>query len=122
MSSSFRKIRPALLLGAGALLASCGGGGPEPGALRGWNVVLITVDTLRADRLGFAGHEGAETPNLDGLAESGTAFLDAVASAPVTLPSHATILTGLYPPAHGALDNGFYSLPEGVPTFERAPG
>jgi arylsulfatase A-like enzyme/Tfp pilus assembly protein PilF len=118
MSWSLRKIPPALL--AGALLASCGNGGPEPGALRGWNVVLITVDTLRADRLGFAGHEGAETPNLDDLADAGVAFLDAVASAPVTLPSHATILTGRYPPAHGALDNGFYSLPDGVPTLATA--
>jgi arylsulfatase A-like enzyme/Flp pilus assembly protein TadD len=120
MPSSLGRIAPALLAAAGALFAACGRPGPEPGSLRGWNVLLITIDTLRADRVGFAGHEGAETPNLDRLAESGTVFLDAVAAAPVTLPSHATILTGRTPPAHGALDNGFYSLPDGVPTLATA--
>jgi arylsulfatase A-like enzyme len=103
-----------------ALIAVCAAGcarNVQPGALEGWNVLLITVDTLRADRVGFAGYEPAETPAMDGLAERGAAFLNAVASAPVTLPSHATILTGLYPPAHGALDNGLYELAEGVPTL-----
>jgi len=54
---------------------------------------------------------------MDRLADDGTVFEHAVASAPVTLPSHATILTGLYPPAHGALDNGLYELADGVPTL-----
>jgi arylsulfatase A-like enzyme/Tfp pilus assembly protein PilF len=85
--------------------------------LSGWNVLLITIDTLRADRVGFAGYHGASTPVLDRLAAGGVVFENAIASAPVTLPSHATILTGLYPPAHGALDNGYYSLPADVPTL-----
>jgi len=94
--------------------------GPAPGDLAGWNVLLVTIDTLRADRVGFAGYEGVETPVMDGLAAQGVVFEDAIAAGPVTLPSHATILTGRYPPAHGALDNGFYSLPEDVPTLATA--
>jgi len=104
-----------LALGVG--LASCAPRGPDPGDLAGWNVLLITIDTLRADHVGFAGYGRAETPVLDALAEGGVVFEGAVSSAPVTLPSHATILTGLYPPRHGALDNGFYQLPDDVPTL-----
>ncbi|MGH2570958.1 MAG: sulfatase-like hydrolase/transferase [bacterium] len=110
-----RGRRLALALAAGGV-ASCSGG-PSPGDLAGWNVLLITIDTLRADHVGFAGYDGVETPVLDGLADDGVVFDDAISAAPVTLPSHATILTGLYPPAHGALDNGFYALPENVPTL-----
>lgn len=113
---SRRCLAPSLLAAAALLVASCARG-PAPGDLAGWNVVLITIDTLRADRVGFAGYDAAETPVLDGLAEGGVVFEEAVASAPVTLPSHATILTGRYPPSHGALDNGFYSLGEDVPTL-----
>jgi arylsulfatase A-like enzyme/Tfp pilus assembly protein PilF len=57
---------------------------------------------------------------MDALADRGVVFENAVASAPVTLPSHATILTGLHPPAHGALDNGYYSLPADVPSLPDA--
>lgn len=65
------------------------------------NVVLITVDTLRADRLrrGF-------TPEIDALADAGTRFVNARAAVPLTLPSHVTILTGTLPPVHGVRDNG----------------
>jgi arylsulfatase A-like enzyme len=109
----------ALLPAVAALLAAggCGGGAVAPGDLAGWNVLLITIDTLRADRVGYAGYEAAETPVLDALADEGVVFTAAVAAAPVTLPSHATILTGLYSPGHGALDNGFYSLPDDIPTL-----
>ncbi|MBZ0269123.1 sulfatase-like hydrolase/transferase, partial [bacterium] len=111
-----RRIPHALALVAALATVSCGRG-PEPGALAGWNVLLVTIDTLRADRVGFAGYRGAHTPTMDGLAGEGVVLDNVVASAPVTLPSHATILSGLYPPRHGALDNGFYSLPEDVPTL-----
>jgi arylsulfatase A-like enzyme/Flp pilus assembly protein TadD len=111
----FPRRRLAIALAA-AGVASCAGG-PSPGDLAGWNVLLITIDTLRADRVGFAGYDGVETPVLDGLAAAGVVFDDAISAAPVTLPAHATILTGLYPPAHGALDNGLYALPEDVPTL-----
>lgn len=74
------------------------------------NVVLITLDTTRADRLGAYGYAGAETPALDGLAARGVRFARATATAPITGPSHATILTGLYPPQHGVRDNVVFPL------------
>jgi choline-sulfatase len=77
-----------------------------PATPRARNLVLITIDTLRADRVGAYGYGRARTPHLDALAASGVVFEHAYAAAPVTLPSHATILTGLYPPGHGARDNG----------------
>jgi len=80
------------------------------------NVLLITIDTLRADAPGYAGGRAA-TPNLDRLAREGWSFDFAHAHSVVTLPSHASILTGLYPFAHGIRDNSGYRLPEGTPTL-----
>ena len=80
------------------------------------NIVLITVDTLRADALGFAGNAGVSTPTLDRLAASGWVFDNAHAQNVVTLPSHANILTGLYPYQHGVRDNIGFFLPESIPT------
>jgi hypothetical protein len=70
------------------------------------NLLLITIDTLRADRVGAYGYARARTPRLDALAAAGVRFERAYAAAPITLPSHATILSGRYPPGHGARDNG----------------
>lgn len=70
------------------------------------NVVLISVDTLRADHLGCYGYDKPTSPNIDALAANGTRWTAAYAPAPVTVPSHATMLTGLYPKDHGALENG----------------
>lgn len=75
------------------------------------NVLLITIDTLRADRLGSYGYPAARTPALDRVAAEGVRCSDAIAAAPITAPSHSSILTGLWPPAHGVRDNGTYSLP-----------
>jgi choline-sulfatase len=80
------------------------------------NLVLITIDTLRADRVGAYGNARARTSTLDGLASGGTLFEHAYAAAPITLPSHATLMTGRYPPGHGARDNGLH-LSAGVPTL-----
>ena len=77
---------------------------PEVAGTPDQNVLLITIDTLRADALGCAGGRAA-TPNLDRLASLGTRYSFAHAHAVVTLPSHATILTGLYPFEHGVHDN-----------------
>ncbi|MGH7150835.1 MAG: sulfatase, partial [Planctomycetota bacterium] len=101
-------LRPVLLLP----ILACSRPRPvwEPGTARGANLLLVTVDTLRADRLGFSGHPRARTPVLDDLAGRGVRFETALASAPVTLPSHATILTGLDPPHHGVRDNGLFAL------------
>src|SRR6185295_14677931 len=70
------------------------------------NVLLVTIDTLRADRLGCYGFALARTPSIDRLAEEGVRFSDAISAAPITMPSHSTIMTGLLPPAHGVRDNG----------------
>lgn len=78
-------------------------GGRGTGA--GYNVLLITLDTTRADNLGCYGNGKGLTPNIDGLAQAGTVFEQCAASAPITLPSHATILTGLYPFVHGVRHN-----------------
>jgi arylsulfatase A-like enzyme/Flp pilus assembly protein TadD len=79
------------------------------------NVLLVTIDTLRADALGSYGGR-AVTPNLDRLAAQGARFTFAHAHAVVTLPSHASILTGRYPYEHGIRDNTGYRLPQTHPT------
>ncbi|HEX6862477.1 MAG TPA: sulfatase, partial [Thermoanaerobaculia bacterium] len=80
------------------------------------NLVLITLDTTRADHLGAWGWPHARTPNLDALAARGTRFARCDTAAPITLPSHATILSGLYPPRHGVRDNGTFVLSPKVET------
>lgn len=80
------------------------------------NLVLITLDTTRADHLGAWGWPHARTPNLDALAARGTRFARCDTAAPITLPSHATILTGLYPPRHGVRDNGTFVLSPRIET------
>src|SRR5579872_2669732 len=72
------------------------------------NLVLITMDTTRADHLGAWGYPYAHTPTLDALAARGTRFARVDTAAPITLPSHSTILTGLFPPRHGVRDNGTF--------------
>ena len=69
--------------------------------LKGANVVLISIDTLRADHLSLNGYARATSPNLDALAARGVSFTNAVASSHWTAPSHATLLTGLHPEEHG---------------------
>lgn len=80
-------------------------------------VLLLIVDTLRADRLGCYGYAAIETPHLDRLARNGTLYLNAMTAAPVTLPSVATILTGAYPLQHGVRDNGVFALGESWETL-----
>jgi len=83
------------------LLAACASTAtsapPNTAASPSPNIVLITLDTTRADRMGFLGSERGLTPNLDGLARRGVVFSRAYAQVPLTTPSHATILTGTYP-------------------------
>src|SRR6266480_8470 len=74
------------------------------------NVVVVTIDTLRADRLGCYGYSKIETPNLDGLAKRGVLFENAVAQTPLTPPSHASIFTGTYPTVHHVRDTGGFIL------------
>lgn len=84
---------------------------------RGPSLVLITLDTTRADHVGPRGPRPSLTPNLDALAARGTRYTGALTAAPLTLPAHCTLLTGLEPPAHGVRDNGIAALPAGVPTL-----
>lgn len=78
---------------------------------------MITIDTLRADRVGVGGGRAGVTPALDALGHAGAVFHDATAHVPLTLPSHASIFTGRYPPSHGVSDNGGFALPGSVPTL-----
>src|SRR5204863_2746233 len=80
------------------------------------NVLLVTIDTLRADALSSYGG-GANTPNLDALAAHGTRFTFAHAHAVLTRPSHASILTGTYPYENGVRDHSGYRLKAGLPTI-----
>ncbi len=82
----------------------------QSGAADDFNVVLFTLDTLRADRVHCYGYTRGATPTLDALAAEGVRVDDAVSVVPMTLPSHASIMTGDYPPRHGVRDNGTYRL------------
>jgi arylsulfatase A-like enzyme len=79
---------------------------PRAAAAAGPNLLVLLVDTLRADRLGIAGAVPSPSPTLDGLAAGGRVFEQAVAQSSWTLPSVATLLTGLHPRSHGALGRG----------------
>lgn len=93
--------------------------GPLPrGAARDrLNVVVITLDTTRADRIGAYGARDVETPALDALARDGVVFEQAMATAPLTLPAHCSIFTGRFPPEHGVRDNGGFFLGPGQLTL-----
>jgi arylsulfatase A-like enzyme/Flp pilus assembly protein TadD len=106
-----RRISRAALLLAGLASACHHRPSPRP------NVVLISIDTLRADRLGCYGDANAETPTIDALARQGTLFRHAYSPLPLTLPAHTTMLTGLEPASHRLLDNGLTAADLGVPTL-----
>jgi arylsulfatase A-like enzyme/lipopolysaccharide biosynthesis regulator YciM len=80
-------------------------------------VLLVTLDTTRADRLGCYGYAPAKTRHLDRLAAEGTRFETAIAPAPITLPSHSSLFTGLYPFEHGVRNNGNFYLAERFETL-----
>ena len=88
--------------------------GRESGAVARPNVLLITVDTLRADRI-----DAGIAPALDRLAAGGVRFTEARSAVPLTLPSHTTLMTGLWPPLHGVRENGVDRLSDRHPTIAR---
>jgi arylsulfatase A-like enzyme len=113
-----------LALLAGLLAAAPPGAAPArsapaaaANAHSGLDVLLITIDTLRADAPGFGGNRRGTTPVLDRLAARGRVFTNAHAHNVVTLPSHTNILTGLYPYQHRVRDNTGFRLPPSVPTL-----
>lgn len=108
-----------LFLAGLLFLAGCRTG-REPSAPTGprrLNLLLVTIDTLRADRLGCYGYSKVETPNLDRVARNGVLFENAIAQAPLTAPSHASMMTGLYPTVHQVRDTGGFVLSAAHPTI-----
>ena len=103
-----------LLVLAAALCLACARTRPVE---RPASALLITVDTLRADRLGSYGDGRARTPVLDRLAGQGVVFERAYTPVPITLPAHVSLMTGLIPPAHGVRGNGAFALGPGAPTL-----
>ena len=110
-----RARRATLSMGFAALLLL--GARPQSAAETPPNLLLVTLDTTRADRLGCYGYRAALTPNLDALAARGTRFTQAFSSSPLTLPAHTTLMTGLQPPGHGLHVNGKQALSPSVPTL-----
>ncbi|MFN7974448.1 MAG: sulfatase [Acidobacteriota bacterium] len=84
-----------------SLLGACAPARPR-------SLVLVSVDTLRADHVGAYGGKLGSTPSMDSLAKDGVLFEDCSSAAPITGPAHATLLSGLYPPDHGVRSNGFH--------------
>ncbi|MGE0815326.1 MAG: sulfatase-like hydrolase/transferase [Vicinamibacterales bacterium] len=115
----------AVLALAGLTATGCrsGPGGPTtPGGpvMPRANVLLVTIDTLRADVVGTYGHPGGLTPQLDRLAAAGARFETAYAHVPLTLPSHTSLMTGAYPFVNGVRDNGSFRFDGGRPTLATA--
>lgn len=110
MMSRFREVLVSLLF---LLLAACrhdGGAGGPVDVPKGTPVILISIDTLRADHVPAYGYKGVETPALDAFRKEGVLFERAYATTPLTLPSHSTLLTGVLPAVHGVRDNVGYKL------------
>jgi choline-sulfatase len=110
-----RAARRGLLLLALLTFCACSRSGRF--VARNAPVVLISVDTLRADHLPAYGYPGVATPNLDALRKDSVLFANAYTHVPLTLPSHAALLTGLLPPQNGVRDNYGYTLPLGIETL-----
>lgn len=97
-------------LGAAVLAARPSVPAAAPAAGNGANVLLITIDTLRFDRVGFYSSKYVKTPTIDSLARGSVAFFHAYAHNPLTRPSHTNIMTGTVPPYHGVSDNPGFRL------------
>jgi arylsulfatase A-like enzyme/Flp pilus assembly protein TadD len=118
-----KKILPLAVAAAGLAIAAfflLRPTGADFARLRGdrdFNVILISVDTLRADRVGCYGFDRIETPTMDLFAERGVKFDNCYAPTPLTLPSHTTLLTGTQPIFHGVRDNGGFLVPPELTTM-----
>jgi arylsulfatase A-like enzyme/Tfp pilus assembly protein PilF len=99
------------------VLLSCAAEESVPQGDRGLNVLVITLDTIRADRLGAYGNPRIRTEFVDDLAERGILFENCIAPTPLTLPSHTSLFTGTYPVFHGVRDNGNYVVPKELTTM-----
>ncbi len=90
---------------------------PEGEPFDAWNILLVSLDTTRPDYLEACGGDQVPTPGLDRIAGGGFVFEEMIAPTPVTLPSHASLFTGLNPPGHGVRENTEYALPQGSTTL-----
>ena len=97
--------RAALVLATGAAVFVLGSSHSSRATSRIDHVLLISIDTCRADYLGCYGRAQAMTPNIDAIAAEGCLFQNAVSPVPLTLPAHASMLSGTVPPYHGVHDN-----------------
>src|SRR5215211_4757910 len=98
---------------------ACRGSGPKPPPslpATAQNLLIVTIDTMRADHVGAYGNGSARTPTIDAIARRGALFASAFVPAPITLPSHASLMTGRYPAGHGARHNGM-RIDLAVPTL-----
>jgi choline-sulfatase len=117
MRMTARNVDRCLCLVGLVFLGSCRSGSPQPA--RRLNLLLVTIDTLRPDRLGCYGYSNIETPNLDRIARRGVLFENAVAPAPLTAPSHASMMTGNYPTVHKVRNTGGFVLPASQTTLAK---
>jgi len=110
-------VAPAVL--SAMAVGACGRAAKPPAAAvtAPRHLVIVTIDTLRADRLGAYGNTTVPTPNFDRLAREGTRALDATTHVPITRPSHTTLFTGRYPAEHGVRDNISLPLAKDIPTL-----
>ena len=124
LSPTRARCGPLQALGFGLLVAAGGCGRPRSSArvFPKAPVVLISIDTLRSDHLPFYGYGGVKTPALSALRDESILFESAWAHAPLTLPSHATVFTGLLPDRNGLHDNLGYVLNPAVPTLAELLG
>ncbi len=117
-----RRAAAALVALIAGLVAGCGSPSaparPVQQAPR--HLIVVTIDTLRADRLGAYGNTTVPTPNFDRLAGEGVRALDATSHVPITRPSHASLFTARYPAEHGVRDNISLPLAQDVPTLAEA--
>ena len=114
---SYLRLAGPLCIASALMAGEMIGSAPKPAPR---NLLLITLDTMRADRLPVYGFQGVETPALDRIAADGLVFEEAYAAVPLTLPSHASILTGLYPPRLGVRDNASPPLSDQFTTLAEA--
>ena len=106
----FRAVLGSIAFAVVAAIGACSPG-PSAPTYEGANVLLVTIDTLRADRLGAYGYAAGETPRLDRVASEGIRFDQAISPMPMTLPSHTSLMTALEPYQHGVRDNADFELP-----------
>ncbi|HUT52589.1 MAG TPA: sulfatase-like hydrolase/transferase [bacterium] len=113
--SGVRMILIGAALSAVVVSAAIGSGCHRGG--KKWNVLIVTMDTTRADHLRCYGYQWIETPTLNQLASQGVLFERAYSCVPLTLPAHASIMTGTVPLYHGVEDNGAYRVPDNLDTM-----